>query len=99
MNLNRFGTIMLLGAMVLAAILGWLLRLSIDSELATFISAICVIIIIPFGIYGALFLLVLPFGFLNSLLEDSVKEAQSPFAGDRLPEQIIAPDADPERAH
>jgi len=49
------------------------------------------LILFTFGIYGILFCIAYPLGRLSSFFAEQSKGDQSPFATDRLPQQILPP--------
>ncbi len=49
------------------------------------------LVVFTFGFYGLMFCLAYPLGRLNKYFLDQSDEGQSPFATDRLPQQILPP--------
>ncbi len=49
------------------------------------------LVIFTFGFYGLMFCLAYPLGRLSKYFLDQSDEGQSPFATDRLPQQILPP--------
>jgi hypothetical protein len=49
------------------------------------------LVLFTFGLYGLMFCLAYPLGRLSKYFLDQSDEGQSPFATDRLPQQILPP--------
>jgi hypothetical protein len=64
-----------------------------DGQNAWVTGALMVVelIIFTFGFYGLMFCLAYPLGRLSKYFLDQADEGQSPFATDRLPQQILPP--------
>ena len=57
------------------------------------------IVLITFALYALLFAILYPLGRLNQFLDRQSETLQSPFAQDRLPEQMVVPQTDNDKAH
>jgi uncharacterized membrane protein (UPF0182 family) len=57
------------------------------------------IVLITFALYVLLFAVMYPLGRLNQFLDRQSETLQSPFAQDRLPEQMVLPQPDNDKAH
>ena len=83
------------------AILLMVVRLALITQGDNAFTAIAVVLLVPvctFGLFGIFFLLLLPFGVIAALSQESGMPGTSPFADDRLPEKRIH-STDPERAN
>lgn len=88
---NKVSLALLLGLMTIAAVIASLYRVAGTNPFAG--SALLVVesIIATFALYGLFFCLAYPLGRLDKYLMNRHRIEDSPFAGDRLPTQIIPP--------
>jgi uncharacterized membrane protein len=85
----------------LTAIVLLVVRLAIVTQGENAMPAIAVMLLIPmvtFGLFGIAFLMLLPFGIIAALSRESTMPGTSPFAQDRLPDQMIEVH-DPQKAN
>jgi hypothetical protein len=79
-------------AVTAAAVLTALVRMADqDAALVSAIVAIAAWVAALFSMFGVLFLITYALGALENLLAPPQDEVLSPFAGERLPEQIVVP--------
>ncbi len=88
---NKITLRALLALMTLAAIVAALSRY--DGQVVWVTAAMMVIEMVGFTLafYALLFIVAYPLGRLNKYFQEQVDQGQSPFATDRLPQQIIPP--------
>ena len=87
--------------MTLTAIMLLVIRLALVTQGENAMPAIAVMLLIPvvtFGLFGIMFVMLLPFGIIAAMSHESIMPGTSPFAEDRLPEKLIDA-SDPQRAN
>ncbi len=73
-------------------VLFMLARYAMIHQETKWVAAIFTCAAIPlciFFLYGVVYLMLMPFGILTDITQESQRAAESPFAGDRLPESQI----------
>ncbi len=88
---NKISLRMLFILLTLSVLIAALYRNNGQSMATTALLMMVELIIFTFGFYGLMFCLAYPLGRLNSYMRDQADAGQSPFATDRLPQQIISP--------
>ena len=74
-----------------SALVAALFRFDGQNGWTTGLLMIVELVIFTFGLYGLMFCLAYPLGRLNKYFREQSEEGQSPFATDRLPQQILPP--------
>ena len=91
--------VLLIFTTVIALMVSFTIRGMNGSNWGVGVASAMYIVLINFGLFGVLFLVLYPLGKLNQFLDKQTETVQSPFAGDRLPERQLNIPVDSESAH
>ena len=88
---NKVSLKMLFVLLTISVLIAALMRNDGENSWVVGLMMIVELIVFTFGFYGLMFCLAYPLGRLNKYILDRADEGQSPFATDRLPQQLVPP--------